>query len=339
MRVLVAAIVAALAVPAVAGAADWSGVVIAKDVGRQAVVTASTGGKVRTLRAPARFAQLRVGQRIDVRAVARADGTFTPRSIRVAGRAGRAQLRAVLVRYQPKLRRYLVSSGGSVLAIRAVMLRRLASASGEARPGDTIETVVEIAEDGALESTGVTSTGHVESLELEGIFTGVSGATLQLAVVKRGLVSVAVPAGVTLPSLQPGDEIELLVSVGANGAFTLVALDGEDDDGHGIAFDENADEVEVEGTLTSLSPLTVQPRHGAGLSCELPAGMTLTGLRVGARVELECVRAGDRLVVKELELQDDEHGEDEDEHGDEEQEDGDHAGQEDDDDHDDGDDD
>ena len=69
------------AVPGMAQAAGWKGVVVAKDPARKVVVTASQGGTVRTVRAGARVA---VGARVTVQAAAMADGTFRGQQMRVA---------------------------------------------------------------------------------------------------------------------------------------------------------------------------------------------------------------------------------------------------------------
>jgi hypothetical protein len=52
-------------------------------------------------------------------------------------------------------------------------------------------------------------------------------------------VLITVPAGLTLPLLSPGDELELLVTVDTTGAFTLVRL-GESDEV--TTNDESADD-------------------------------------------------------------------------------------------------
>src|SRR6187551_2575348 len=59
-------------------------------------------------------------------------------------------------------------------------------------------------------------------------------------------------AGLRLPDLRPGDEIELIVTVDAAGAFTLVSVqrdDEDDDDDEGIEDDNGR--VRVEGHITA----------------------------------------------------------------------------------------
>jgi hypothetical protein len=236
-----AAIAATLLAPALGTAAtsgSWKGVVVANDPARNAVITASAGGVVRTVRTAPAARSLTVGQAITVRAQQLRDGTFRARRMTPAGRATRAQLRGVLIRFQSG--RYVVSAGGSVLAIRGREVRRTAAASAAGvRPGDKVLMTTSIAH-GALTATSVRTVGHTGSVELEGIFLGLTPTgQLRLAVVNRGELLVNVPAGVTLPTLSAGAELELDVTVDSAGVFTLVRLG---DTEVGTANDENADE-------------------------------------------------------------------------------------------------
>lgn len=236
-----AALAAALAAPAPGTAAalpSWKGVVVAKDPARHAVITASLGGVVRTIRNAPAIRSLTVGRAVTVRAQQLRDGTFRAQRMTPVGRASTVQLRGVLIRYQAG--RYLVSAGGSVLAVRGADTRRTAAVSSTgARPGDKVLMTTSIAR-GALTATSVRTVGHTGSVELEGIFLGLTTTgQIRLAVAHRGEVLVTVPAGVTLPALSPGDELELAVTVDSAGAFTLVRLG---DTEVGTTNDENADE-------------------------------------------------------------------------------------------------
>lgn len=325
-RVALAAFATAVLLPASAQASTvWTGVVVAKDGSRKAVVTASAKGVVRTLRAPVKVGSLRVGQRVFARARLLGDGTFASQGLRVTGHAAKARVRAVLVRYQRQLGRYLVSAGGSVFAIHARSARTTAAVRGTPQPGDQVVADLSLEDDGTVETAGLTSVGHVDMLELEGIFTGLAGSKLQVAVAHRGLIDVAVPAGTALPTLEAGDEITLVVSVGADGAFTLVSVDGNDRDHEGVDLQEAGDEIEVEGQLSSRSPLTVQPADGSPVTCTVPDGLSLDDFILGERVELKCKRDGADLVLRKLESkgQEVEANDDEDE---EESEHADHSG-------------
>jgi hypothetical protein len=64
------------------------------------------------------------------------------------------------------------------------------------------------------------------------------------------------------------------------------------------------DELEVKGTLTSLSPLTVT--NGAGSAvCAVPAGMSLAGFAVGDFVEITCDLRGGVWTLRKLKQEDD----------------------------------
>ncbi len=298
---LLALLVAAALLPAAAEAATpWNGVVVTTDAHRGTAVTASAGGLVRTLRLSLGAARLRAGYRISVKALPLADGTFASLGVRVTGRATSARVRGVVVGYQRKLARTLVSAGGSVFAYRAGASRTTAAVS-EPKPGDKIVAEVSLKDGGNLVATSISTVGHAGMVELEGIFTKLDGARLELAAVERGLVSVAVPAGVTLPALKPGDEITVIAEIGADGSFTLVSLDAKDSDGKGADLSDDGGEVEVQGAITSLSPLTVAPKEGSPVSCAVPAGVSLDGFAVGDKVELKCDVTPTGLVLTKLE--------------------------------------
>ena len=86
-----------------------------------------------------------------------------------------------------------------------------------------------------------------------------------------------------------------------------------DDDEADDDEDVEDDEVEVKGALTSLAPPTV-----GGISCAVPAGLSLTGFAVGDVVELTCDRVGGVLTLRKIESEDEAGavGEDDDHHGD-----------------------
>ena len=65
------------------------------------------------------------------------------------------------------------------------------------------------------------------------------------------------------------------------------------------------DELEVKGTLTSLSPLAVTAA-GFTFTCTVPAGVSLHGFAVGDFVEMTCDRVHGTWILRELEHEDDE---------------------------------
>jgi uncharacterized membrane protein YgcG len=63
--------------------------------------------------------------------------------------------------------------------------------------------------------------------------------------------------------------------------------------------DPNDDEREVTGRITSLSPLTV-----AGLTCAVPSGVSLAGLRVGDLAEMTCDLIAGQWTLRKIHLED-----------------------------------
>jgi hypothetical protein len=280
-----AILAAAVVVPGVADAKQVKGTVVAKDVQRGTLVTAARSGAVTTLRTTG-IKRYRVGQRIAAAAAARPDGTFAAsgKVQRRKGTARTARVRATVV--QRAGGRYLLSAGSSTFAIG----RRGAGAAAAApQPGDIVVADVRLGGNGAT-GARVKTVGQAAMLEVEGILLGSADGVLRLAVEKRGEVAVTVPEGQQI-SAAPGDEIEAIVSVEADGTFTLVSVRGEDDsqDG-GLDFDAEKGSVDAEGVVGALSEtsLTVDAGGGASLTCAVPAGTSLGGLAVGDDVAVQC---------------------------------------------------
>lgn len=253
-------VAAVLAVPATASA--FGAVVVAKNPTRHAVVVASRGGVIRTVRAtPKRYRALRAGQRLVFSAKRLHDGTFRAGTLRVRGAARHVFMRGTVVRQRAS--RYLLSAGGTLIGVR-VSSHAFASAVGRHRPGDIVGGTVRVGPNG-LTASSFKTLGHEDGLELEGIFLGVSGNQLRLAVEHKGEVFVTIPAGFQLPSLTPGDEIELAVSVA-------------DDEGEG--GDEDHGKVEVHGAITTLTDvITVQPKNGSPVTSVVPVVAAVLVLR------------------------------------------------------------
>jgi hypothetical protein len=295
---------AVLAVPATASA--FSGVVVSKQAKRDAFVIASRGGVVRTVRAHRHFRAIHAGQRVTFAAKRLSDGTFSAGAMRVTGRARHATLRGIVVRQRAG--RILLSTGGSLVVVRS-SARGFAAVNGRHRAGDVVLARVTVTSNG-LRASSIRTLGHEDGLELEGIFLDVNGNQLRLAVEGRGEVFVTVPDGFQLPPLRPGDEVELVVSVDASGAFTLVAIQADDEnDDEGI--NEEHGRVEVHGQITSLTGgVTVQPRGGSPVTCAVPDGFDLSGFRVNDRVEMKCRLVNGQLTLRKLERDDDDGGDD-----------------------------
>lgn len=100
--------------------------------------------------------------------------------------------------------------------------------------------------------------------------------------------------------------MELLVSIAADGSLTLVALKGEEDEDrgeHGIDFDAENGEVEIEGLISELTTtsVTVSAGPSASVACSVTAGVSVAGFAVGDEVEIECELVQGRFELRELE--------------------------------------
>ena len=293
-------VAAVLAVPATAAA--FSGVVVAKNPARHAVVVASHGGVVRTVRtAPKRYRAVHVGQRLVFSAKRLHDGTFRAGTLRVRGVDRHVFIRATVVRQRAS--RYLLSAGGTLISVRTTS-RRFDSMTRRHRPGDIVGGTVRVGPNG-LTAGSFKTLGHEDGLELEGIFLSVNGNQLRLAVEHKGEVFVTIPNGFQLPVLKPGDEIELVVSIDSSGAFTLVSIQTDDENGEGV--DEDHGKVGVHGQITDLTPMTitVQPHNGSPVTCAVPPGFNVSGFKVTDKVEMRCRLVNGQLTLFRLRSDDD----------------------------------
>ena len=219
---------AAVAFPAAAGAGSFSGIVVAKQVRRHALVVASHTGVVRVVHT--HHLATRVGARVTVTARRLGDGTFSATKLSVRGRAHRARIHGVVVR---RLRgRVLIAAGHSVLSIRSGRLFSLQDDHPGAQPGDEVDETVTI-DNGNLDEDQVDEVGHTQKLELEGSIVSVTAPTSTadgeiVLQVGTSTIHVVVPAGTQLPSLAPGQNVELKVTLSGT-TFSLVKADEEDD--------------------------------------------------------------------------------------------------------------
>jgi hypothetical protein len=211
LRAVIAASAALAALPAAASADTVDGTVVARDAARGTVVTAARSGAATTLRVR-RVAAFAPGERVRGRARPVGDGTFEAVRVKRRGRAGSVKLNATVVARTG--RDYVVSAGGSTFALRA---GRRARAAG---PGALVAARLKVVK-GKVTAKKVRQTGLATTLELEGTFVDAAEGSLRVKVA-GALVTVLVPAGVGIWD-EPGDEVALTVTVGPDGAFTLVA--------------------------------------------------------------------------------------------------------------------
>ena len=295
---LLGAVGLALALPGFADAARVTGVVVAKDAKRQAVVVASPA-TVRTVRAGRAFARTRIGQRVVVDTSRRPDGTFDGNNLRMAGRAGSVRFGAIVVQHQRGLARLIVSSGGSVFAV-ATARSASNAAGGGLVAGDRVRVRAAVSRSG-LQAAEVKETGRAKLVELEGIFLTRSEEGFDLAVLERGLVHIDVPEGAVLPDFEPGDQVSMVVLIGNDGSFTFIR--GLDEGEHpGKPGDTKRGELEAQGLLAEKAPfaVTIKREDGSKVECAVPSGMDLGLFRVGERVKLQCVARENRWVLVKI---------------------------------------
>jgi hypothetical protein len=299
-----AAAVLAAALPATAGAATFRGAVVAKDAARKALVTASRDGTVRTVRLHTGFARFRVGGLVAVRGAKLPDGTFSAAAVRRVGRARGTHVNGTVV--QRLAKQLVVSAGGSVFALR-VAGKQLAADGGGLQPGDKVHCDVRFRR-GAPETPagGIREVGHDGQLALEGIYlTTDDDGTIELAVVHKGRVLVAVPDGTDLPAFTAGDVVVLVVTVESDGSFTLVKAEDEStggDDGDDV--DMGKDQFSVAGAITALGVdgLSVKvPERPEPVRCTFKPGSELvSGFAAGQWVSMTCAYGDGRLVLVSL---------------------------------------
>jgi hypothetical protein len=219
-RILPAAIaaLALAALPAAASADTVDGTVVARDADRGTLVTAARSGAVTTLRVK-RVAAFRPGERLRGTAKPVGDGTFEAVRLKRRGRAGSVKLNAAVVAGTG--RDYVVTAGGSTFSLRAG--RRAAPVT----PGALVAARLKLAK-GKATVKRIRPVGQAATLALEGVVVAVAEGSLQVKVA-GAVVTVLVPAGVEVWE-EPGDEVALTVTVGADGSFTLVADPATADD-------------------------------------------------------------------------------------------------------------
>lgn len=309
--IVIAALVAALLIPAAAQAATATklhGVVVAKESARHVLVVASPRGKLASARVTARqLSATRLGSRLALVGTKLADGSLRVTRLSRAGRAAKARLRVTVVKAHA--RRLLVAGGGSAFAIRLTdRTRVLAGAAGGLRPGERIETEVSLDRDGAVGNT-VQSLGESVLIDFSGTITALDPASITVS--DDGISTVVtITGGVTLPALvQVGREVEIVAAIsGTTLSLVEIKLDGDNGDNGGSSVDGDS-KVEVEGSVTALdsSSLTIQPGDNASpVTFAIPSGFTLPdGLTTGSEVDARGAIVNGVLTLGRVELKDD----------------------------------
>jgi hypothetical protein len=191
-------------------------------------------------------------------------------SVKRRGRANLAKARFTVVRRTN--RSLLVSAGGSLFSANA-------GTSQLSRTGAIVAAKLRIAK-GKVSVAKAQDVGQASTLELPGIFAGLADGVLQLT---NG-IAVPVPEGLAIERY-PGDEDRLLVSLGPNGSFTLIAIDKE---------------LESMGYVTAVSPTSITV---GGVTCTVRGDLDLSDVVVGDSGFLSCSLINGVLVAEGYEYE------------------------------------
>jgi RNase P/RNase MRP subunit p29 len=265
------------------------GTVVAKRAHTIVLTTGRKGLAVKVRVAPQR---VRLGDRVSVVGKRLSNGTIRASRLQVLSHVKKARIRGMVVKRLAHAMR--VASGHSVLTIHTRSAHAASRHDGEEK-GELGEFEVEF-EHGDLVEDDFTPVSPSGTVEIEGVLVSVSPLVVSL----EGLpIEITVPAGMTLPPLTPGQEVELSVQAGAGNTFTLVSIGKADNE------DENENDVEAEGTVTSstTSQITIDA-GGATLTFSAPDGQTLPVIAEGTRVEARGVTINGVLTVTRLKVED-----------------------------------
>jgi len=264
------------------------GTVVAKRAHAIVLTTGRKGLAVRVRVAPGR---VRLGDRVSVVGKRLSNGTIRASRLRVLSNVRRARIRGMVVKRLAHSMR--VASGHSVLTIHTRSAHAASRHDGEEK-GELGEFEVEF-EHGDLVEDDFNPVAPAGTVEIEGRLVSVSPLVVSL----EGLpIEITVPAGMTLPPLTPGQEVELLVQAGAGNTFTLVSIKAENEN-------ENENEVEAKGTVTNstTSEITIN-EGGATLTFAAPSGQTLPVIPTGTFVEARGVTINGVLTLTRLKIED-----------------------------------
>jgi len=296
---------AASALPGAAAAGRFTGVVVAKDTARHTVAVV-IGKQVRTVRT----AGLAVGRRVTVTGTRLADGTYKGTTVKALGRARQVKFGAVVVRYAAAKNQLLVSAGGTVFGLRYTGGAGLADDSSGLDPGDEVSVDADVNKSGLDAGDGdVKETGHTGQLKIVGIFLRGGNDGFDVAIVHRGQVRVHFTLGTQLPAWQAGDVIVLLVTVNADGSFTLVQGNTDHDPSKGddnSGDDKGGDSgkttaptyADASGVLSAKTDgsITVTRDNATSLTCRVST-VSVSSFAVGAKVGIYCKKTDGGFVL------------------------------------------
>lgn len=298
---VVPAVLLAVALPAQARPAGFSGIVVAKQPQRGTLLVAGVHGVGVTVRGD--LAHAAVGERISVEGTWRRDGTIHVARLHVLAQAHTATLRGTVLR--TLARGTLLASGRSVVLIHRLG-RRLASATddGGLQPGDVGEFRVRFDDEDLIETVPPAQVGQMATARIEGSIVSLS----PFVVTADGLpLTVTLPAGMALPAtLSPGQRTELTVQVGSGNNFTLVSIDDIENGNPNPSG--SAQEVEVRGfVVSSTAAQLIVNANGTMFTFLAATGTTVPVLPNGTGVEVRGLQQNGTTTLTRLRI-DDNHG-------------------------------
>ena len=251
--VFVVAALAALLVPAVAGAAQTSGmtqqrgVVVKINAKAHLVAVAQTRGAVSLVHVTT-VSGLKPGRIIAFSARHLRNGTFAATKVQVVGRASSFHVRGFVLAVRKSKRTVALSARGAVLSIRLPKRARSnasARGGGSPAPGSITDATVAVGADGSLSATQVKEVNPSGSAgEIAGKVTAVGAGSITVA--DGGVsVSMTVPSGIDVSQYSVGSEVLAYFTPEANGSFTLKAVGANGDE------TEANDASEIEGDVAA----------------------------------------------------------------------------------------
>lgn len=297
-KLVLPAVLLAIALPAQARADDLSGIAVAKQSQHGTLLLAGAHGVGVTIRGG--LERTAVGERITVQGVQLHDGTIRLSHLHVLAHEPTATLRGTVLRNLA--RGTLLASGRSVVMIHRLG-RRLASADdhGGLQPGEVAEFRVRFDDDDLVAAAPAAQVGQAGTARIEGTIVSLS----PFIVATEGLpLTITVPAAMTLPAtVVAGQEIELSVQVGTGNVFTLVAIDEVENENASPGV--QAQEIEVNGSVTSSTTTQVVVNvNGTMFTFVAPTGTTLPVLGAGTFVEARGLKQNGTITVTRLRVED-----------------------------------
>lgn len=300
-----------------------SGVVVARDVARHALILSTRAHVVETLRLSSAQSvrAVSLGALESAKVSVLGDGTFRVLSLTHRGFAHTATLRATVV--QSTSGRLTLSAGGSVFAVASAKSRSHdssgnAGTSGSAgtsgaslTSGDVVVVSTSINQSG-LDETSLQQVGQTNLISLEGVLTSVTTTSLVLSVDEGAPTTITIPASVTLPtSIVAGNAVEVVVD-NSSGTFTLVSI--TDDaaattsgaSGVTSSGDGQSANVEIEGLVVAANAtsLTIQPGdQAAQVIVAIPSSVNASTITVGERVHVRADLVAGVLTLTSVDVQ------------------------------------